>query len=65
MISLKALSVTLLILFSLVQGDSNTSKIDNDELIKRAEEDINNDVKEMMKMGARSKRFVHKKITPM
>ena len=65
MISLKALSVTLFILFSLVQGDSNTSKIDNDELIKRAEEDINNDVKEMMKMGARSKRFVHKKITPM
>ena len=57
--------MTLFILFSLVQGDSNTSKIDNDELIKRAEEDINNDIKEMMKMGARSKRFVHKKITPM
>lgn len=65
MMTLKALSVTVFILFSLVQGDSNTSKIDNDELIKRAEEDINNDVKEMMKMGARSKRFVHKKITPM
>ena len=65
MIPLKALSVTLFILFSLVEGDSNTSTIDNDELIKRAEEAINNDVKEMMKMGARSKRFVHKKITPM
>ena len=65
MVTLKALSVTLFILFSLVEGDSNTSKIDSDELIKRAEEAINNDVKEMMKMGARSKRFVHKKITPM
>ena len=65
MISLKALGLTFCMLFALVQGDVNDSKINNEDLIKRAEEDINNEIKEMMKMGARSKRFVHKKITPM
>ena len=65
MITLKVLTVTLVILFSLVQGDGNTRRFDRDELIKRAEEDINKEIKEMMKMGARSKRFIHKKMTPM
>ena len=54
--------LALLLLFTLEGGNSN--KIDHNELMKRVEEDINNEVREMMKLGARSKRFVHKKITP-
>ena len=54
--------LAILLIFTLEGGHSN--KIDHSELMKRVEEDINNEVREMMKLGARSKRFVHKKITP-
>ena len=53
--------VLLFLVFVTLEGVySNES-----DLIKRAEDDINEEVKEMMKLGARSKRFVHKKITPL
>ena len=67
MITLRGLTLTLFISFAFVHGNENDSDttINSDDLIRRAEEDIDNETKEMMKMGARSKRFVHKKITPM
>ena len=47
-----------------VLGSVSTKTIDPDELIRRAEEDINREIRELTKLGARSNRFVHKKLTP-
>ena len=57
------LILALLLIFTLEGGQSN--KIDHSELMRRVKEDIDNEVREMMELGARSKRFVHKKTTPM
>ena len=60
--SLKLL-LALFLIFILERG--NASQIGSEDIIKRAQEDIDNDLRELMKLGARSKRFTHKKITPM
>ena len=56
----------LLALFSIfILERGNASQTDAEDIIKRAQEDIDNVLRQRMKLGARSKPSVHKKVTPM
>jgi len=61
---MNSLKIFLALFLISIVGRGNANKIDPEDLIEQAEEDIDNDLRELMKLGARSKRFVHKKITP-
>ena len=61
---MKGLRIVLASFFICVLGSVSKKTIDPDELIRRAEEDINRELRELTKLGARSNRFVHKKLTP-
>ena len=61
---MKGFRIVLVSFLICVLGLVSTKTIDPDELIRRAEEDINRELRELTKLGARSNRFVHKKLTP-
>ena len=61
---MKGCRIVLVSFLICVLGSVSTKTIDPDELIRRAEEDINRELREQTKLGARSNRFVHKKLTP-
>ena len=61
---MKGFRIVLVSLVICVLGSVSTNTIDPDELVRRAEEDINRELRELTKLGARSNRFVHKKLTP-
>ena len=47
-----------------VWGEGHPTKIDMKKVVEKAEQDINEELMELMKSGAKSRRFSHKKITP-
>ena len=61
---MKGFRIVLVSLLVCFLRSVRTKTIDPDELVHRAEEDINRELRELTKLGARSNRFVHKKMTP-
>ena len=62
---MRGFTVLLAVLSMFAWGGGYGVKVDPNELMQRAEEDINNDLRDLMKLGAQSRRFTHKKITPL
>ena len=58
------LLVVLCLLPMFVWGEGHPTKIDMKKVVEKAEQDINEELMELMKSGAKSRRFSHKKITP-
>ena len=61
---MKGFRIVLASFLICVLGPLSAKTIDPGELIRHAEEDINRELRELTKLGARSNRFAHKKLTP-